>query len=141
MGRWLLAAAMIAPSVADANPGPPAPASAKASDTAYAVDEPVAHNHLSDGWGLYATLGGRSMDVSTLHVSQLGWADDPRVQRNDVEAGYGWRRGGASALIGFDQHDYGPKPLDVPRRERDPNEPPAVSSDGVLGLSFVLRGR
>ena len=76
-----------------------------AADPVYAVTSPSDHaDHLGSGWGLYATLHGRSMDLSS-----HSWADDPRVQPRDVEAGYGFRSGLASALIGYDQHDYGPK--------------------------------
>ena len=70
------------------------------------------------------------------------WADDPRVQPRDVEAGYGFRSGMASALIGYDQHDFGPKaPHAIAPGSRDPDVPPTVQSSGVLGVSFVLHAR
>ncbi|HVN00608.1 MAG TPA: hypothetical protein VMT68_10375 [Caulobacteraceae bacterium] len=113
---------------------------AGAATPAYAVQPPAAsHGRLSAGWGLYATWQGRSTDLG---VSGMDWADDPRVQPNEVEAGYGWRGGRAAALVGFEQHDYGPKaPRPLGRASRDPNEAPNVQSSGVLGFSVVLHGR
>jgi hypothetical protein len=109
-----------------------------AADTVYAVKSPSdPAPQAGSGWGLYATLHGRSMDLNS-----HSWADDPRVQPRDVEAGYGFRSGMASALIGYDQHDFGPKaPHAIAPGARDPNEPPTVQSGGVLGVSFVLHAR
>lgn len=101
----------------------------------YSVPPPTEGSHLSQGWGLFATISGRSTDLDSLH---LQWSDDPRVQRHDVEAGYGWREGSATALIGYEQHDFGPKydAVSVP----GPREPDShrVGGSGVLGLSVVL---
>jgi hypothetical protein len=140
MGRWLLGAALLAAAPltvcggAEANP-PPAE---RPVETAYAVGAPAAHDRsIAEGWGLYATLHGRSMDIAS-----RDWAEDPHVQPHDVEAGYGWRDGATTALIGYDQHDYGPRfQQTIPHRQRNPNDPPPVNSPGVLGFSLVLHGR
>jgi hypothetical protein len=134
-GLAILIALASAPGLAHADPA----AGAQPSDAkTYAVAAPTAGpGHISPGWGLYATMQGRSMDVSS-----RSWSDDPNVQPRDVEAGYGWRSGGTTALIGYDQHDYGPKaPRAIGRGRRDPNEPPQVQGSGVLGFSLVLHGR
>jgi hypothetical protein len=139
MGRWLVAAAVLIPIAAQADPtsGNP-PYKEGPIPTAYAVRPPTSHAHLSDGWGLYATMSGHSMNLN----SRDGWADDPRVQPRDVEAGYGFRRGLASAMIGYQQHDFGPKhDTNIAPVERNPDLPPPVRSNGVLGLSLVLRAR
>ena len=137
MGKWLLVSALLMPAVAQAGPHPFAPPADRTEPASYAVEAPAAHGHISSGWGLYATLRGRSMDLAS-----RDWAEDPRVQPRDVEAGYGWRDGKTTALIGYDQHDYGPKyQRMVSYTQRDPNEPPPVNSAGVLGFSLVLHGR
>jgi hypothetical protein len=142
MGKWLLVSASLmslaAPVAVWAEPGPTLPPSQPAVETPYPVEAPVAPaRRLGDGWGLYATLQGRSMDL----VSR-DWADNPHTQARDVEAGYGWRSGKTTALIGYDQHDYGPRfQRTIARTQRDPNEPPPVNSPGVLGFSLVLHGR
>jgi hypothetical protein len=136
MGRWVLVAAIFAPVVTHAGPTPDAPPS-NPTPTAYAAQPPAAHGHLSPGWGLYATLQGRSMDLQS-----RDWADDPHAQPRDIEAGYGWRSGRTEALIGYNQHDFGPKrQQQIAPGSRDPNDPQPVSSSGVLGFSFVLHGR
>ena len=142
MGKWLFASALLlpltAPSAVWAGPGPTPPPSVRAVEMSYPVEAPIAPaRQLANGWGLYATMRGRSMDL-TSH----DWAEDPHVQSHDVEAGYGWRDGKTTALIGYDQHDYGPRfQRMVSRTQRDPNEPPPVNSPGVLGFSLVLHGR
>ena len=102
----------------------------------YNVPAPSETSHLSQGWGLFATLNGRSTDVG---AHDLQWADDPGVQPHDVEAGYGWRKGAATAVIGYDEHDFGPKydAASVPD-VRDPDAHRISGSGGVLGLSLVL---
>jgi hypothetical protein len=136
MGRWLLVCALVAPAATQAAPVAP---TERPIQTTYLVTAPAGHGHLPAGWGLYATMHGRSTELSS---PRFDWADDPSVQPRDIEAGYGWRGGRASALIGYDQHDYGPKlQRALSAHERDPNEPPPVTSSGVLGFSFVLHGR
>jgi hypothetical protein len=93
-----------------------------------------------EGWSLYATLQGRSMDSGSRDWGD--WSEEGHVQRRDIEAGYGWRSGNATALIGSNQHDYGPDPTSSPdRRTPDPGQAPRFSGDGVLGFSFILHGR
>ena len=137
MGKWLIVVAIFAPMIAHAGPKPDGPPSDGPIPTSYSAQPPAVHGHISPGWGLYATLQGRSMDLQS-----RDWADDPQAQPRDIAAGYGWRNGNAEALIGYDQHDFGPKRQQlIAPGERDPNEPPPVSSSGVLGFSFVLHGR
>ena len=102
----------------------------------YDVPQPAEHARLSQGWGLFATLNGRSTDVG---AHDLQWADDPGVQPHDVEAGYGWRKGAATAVIGYDEHYFGPKydAASVPD-VRDPDAHRVGGAGGVLGLSLVL---
>jgi hypothetical protein len=129
MERWLLIAAMLWPAAAQAQP----------TDVTYDVPAPQSHGRLPDGWGLYATLQGRSMDLSS---NDHSWAQDTRVQSHDVEAGYGWRSGSTSAVLGYDQHDYAPKYQTAIGRGgfRDPDAPPVPGDSGVLGLSFTVHG-
>jgi len=137
MGKWLVAAALCVPMIAQADPSSDRPTADKPMSTAYAVTPPAAHAFIPDGWALRATFQGRAMDMGS-----RDWSDDPHAQPRDVEAGYGWRDGAASALIGYEAHDYGPKPQQTARAlERDPNQPPPVESPGVLGFSLVLHGR
>ena len=139
MSKWLLVTALFLPLAAHAGTRAEPPAPVKPADHTYPVAAPASHGRLPAGWGLYATMHGRSTELTG---PRMDWADDPAVQPRDIEAGYGWRSGRATALIGYDQHDYGPRlqRANAPG-QRDPNEPPSVSSSGVLGLSFVLHGR
>jgi hypothetical protein len=110
---------------------------AQPADAVYDVPAPQSHARLPDGWGLSATMQGRTMD---LRDRGDGWAEDPRVQSRDIEAGYGWRGRTVSAVVGYDQHDYGPKyEQAIAPGWRDPNDPHPVGSSGVLGLSLVVR--
>ena len=129
-GAILVLAALGAPLAARAEP--PAPA---AHPVTYDVPAPSDPAHLSQGWGLFATMSGRSTDIG---IHDLQWADDPSVQRHDVEAGYGWRRGTATAVIGYEDHDFGPKydAASVPDAP-DPGRR-KMGDSGVLGLSLVL---
>ena len=123
----LIASAMALLSLAAAHADP--------APTTYDVTQPTDHGHLSQGWGLFATLSGRSMDIG---ARDFQWSDDPSVQPHDVEAGYGWRRGATTAVIGYEEHDFGPK-YDA-ASVRDVKDPDAhhVGGSGVLGLSLVL---
>ena len=137
MGRWLIAVAIFAPMIAHAGSKTEGPSTEEPVATSYTVQAPAAHGHISPGWGLYATLQGRSMDLQSRDL-----ADDPHVQPRDIEAGYGWRDGRTEALIGYDQHDFGPRrQQQIAPGERDPNDPQPVSSSGVLGFSLVLHSR
>ncbi len=115
----------------------PLVAHAEPADAVYDVPAPQSHARLPDGWGLSATVQGRTMDLG---ARDDGWAEDPRVQSRDIEAGYGWRGRTVSALVGYDQHDYGPKyEQAIAPTWRDPNDPHPIGSSGVLGLSLVVR--
>ena len=139
MSKWLLVSALFLPLAAHAGSRIEPPAPDKAAEHTYPVAAPASHGHLPAGWGLYATMHGRSTELTG---PQMDWAEDPTVQPRDIEAGYGWRDGRATALIGYESHDYGPKPQQTARAlERDPNQPPPVDSAGVLGFSLVLHGR
>jgi hypothetical protein len=144
MGRWVLLAAVFMPLAAQAGTVPDRTSSA-AAPRPYAVKAPSAHGYIPEGWAVRATFKGRAMDLQS-----RDWSEDPHVQPNDVEAGYGWRAGRTSALIGYESHDFGPRESNnfgVSSRataralERDPNLPPPVSGQGVLGFSLVLHGR
>jgi hypothetical protein len=138
MRVWLaVAAAVCVPMIAHAGTKLDGPSTDQAVSTAYAVNPPASHGYIPDGWAMRATFKGRAMDLHS-----RDWSEDPHVQPNDIEAGYGWRDGSRTALIGYEEHDYGPRPQSETRAiERDPNEPPPVNSSGVLGFSLVLHGR
>jgi hypothetical protein len=136
MGKWLLTVAVFAPMIAHAGTTN-SPSADGPTPTSYSAEPPVSHDHASAGWGLYATMRSRSMDLQSRDMS-----DDPHVQARDIEAGYGWRSGRTTALIGYDQHDFGPRAEQtLAPGERDPNEPPPVNSSGVLGFSLVFHAR
>jgi|SRR6185312_496664 len=103
----------------------------------YSVPQPStsASSRLSQGWGLFATISGRSMDLGG---RDFQWSEDPRVQRHDVEAGYGWRKGAATAVIGYEAHDFGPKYDAASVRNGLDADAHRIRGSGVLGLSLVL---
>jgi len=137
MRKWLMLAAICLPTVAHADPNTHHPGTDGAVQTSYAVSPPSAHGYIPDGWAMRATFKGRAMDLQS-----RDWSADPHAQPNDIEAGWGWRDGSRTALIGYEEHDYGPRPpSDTRAIERDPNQPPPVNSSGVLGFSLVLHGR
>jgi len=117
----------------------PLAARAQPADAVYDVPAPQSHARVPDGWGLSATLQGRSMDLG---ARDDGWAEDPRVQSRDIEAGYGWRGQAVSALVGYDQHDFGPNNQQGygPAWRNADNTRPGGGA-GVLGLSLVVRAR
>ncbi len=149
VGKWLTVAAFVAPIwapiVAEAGTSTDRPPPDKPVQAAYAVTPPASHGYIPDGWAMRATFKGRAMDLQS-----RDWSEDPHVQPNDVEAGYGWREGRTTALIGYESHDFGSRPAQtfgvsdrrtVRAMERDPNLPPPVTGAGVLGFSLVLHGR
>ncbi len=133
MTRWagvLALLMMAAPAMAEPAAKPPAKP----------VEYPVTLTPLSgvqpSGWSLYASMRGRSMDLSQ---PGQGWADDPTLQRGDIQAGYGWRAAGTTALVGYIQHGSAPvvglkPPDDTPNGHRR-------DAGGVIGVGFVLHGR
>lgn len=138
MVRWLLAVALALPVAAQADPlklPEPviSPSAAESTGTSYAPQPPATATARYAGWGMRATIQGRSMDLDSLGA---GWAPDPGAGPRDIEAGYDWRRGNADAVVGYGQFDLpggGDKRLGSPRRHD--------GAGGVLGFSFVLRGR
>jgi hypothetical protein len=137
MGKWLAIAAVLLPLTANAGTSTDRPPPDKPGPIAYAVTPPASHSYIPDGWAMRATFRGRAMDLQS-----RDWSDDPHAQPHDIEAGYGWRDGRTTALIGYEAHDFGPRHGESARAlERDPNLPPPVSSPGVLGFSLVLHGR
>jgi hypothetical protein len=90
------------------------------------------------GWGWRASVEGRWLD---LRDHNLDWADDPATPAREIEAGLEWRRGPASAVVGYGQYDGGadrdPALWDrlIPGQNSTPSDP------GVLGLSLVLHSR
>jgi hypothetical protein len=138
MRVWLaVAAAVCVPTIAHAETKLGGPSTDHAAATAYSVNPPASHGYIPDGWAMRATFKGRAMDLQS-----RDWSADPHAQPNDIEAGWGWRDGRGAALIGYEEHDFGPRPpSDTRAIERDPNQPPPVNSSGVLGFSLVLHGR
>jgi hypothetical protein len=118
---------------------PPAPGAGRsASPVTYDVaPRPIDQGRLSQGWGLFATLSGRSMDVG---ARDFQWSEDRSVQPHDVEAGYGWRRGAATAMLGYEQHDFGPQPGAAYAPDLKDTDAHRIGGSGVLGLSLVLHG-
>ena len=109
---------------------------AQPAEAVYDVPAPQSHGRLPNGWGLSATVQGRTMD---LRSRDDGWAEDPRVQSRDVVAGYGWRGHAVSALVGYDQHDFGPSNQQAYGPAwRNADNSPRVGGSGVLGLSLVV---
>jgi hypothetical protein len=117
--RALVLAAIWLPLVAHA--APPVPE--------YDPQPVVTSAHAETGWGMFATMHGRTLDLT----DRDGWADDPRVNSGDVEAGYGWRKGRAAAMIGYNQPDLGPG--------HGSTFQPHAGDPGVLGLGLVLHTR
>ncbi len=79
------------------------------------------------GWGLFATTGGRSLDLSR----RGGWADDPNASLGETEAGLGWRGRRITAVMGYAQPDFGPV-AEYPHSPRP---------QGVVGLNIAFRTR
>jgi hypothetical protein len=123
----MLAVAALAAPVAHADPQP----------VTYDVTQPTEHGRLSQGWGLFATMSGRSMDIG---ARDFQWSDDHSVQPHDVEAGYGWRKGAATAVLGYEDHDFGRTEVATAQERQDRDVHRFSSGSGVLGLSLVLHG-
>jgi hypothetical protein len=138
MFRWLAAAAVLFPLAAEAAvPGPVIATPAPVHD--YRATPPTGSGAApANGWAWRASLGGRWTDISR---NGLDWSPDPTTPAKDIEAGYEWRRGLASAVLGYGQFDGG--------ADKDPALWGRVAQDqnsqrgdpGVLGLSLVLRSR
>ena len=136
LGATLGMAAMAAlPTVVHADPAA-APTIAPSAIT-YDVPRPSEHGTMPQGWGMFATLNGRSTDLG---ARDFQWADDPHVQAHDVEAGYGWRSGSATAIIGYEDHDFGRSEQATAQERQDRDVHRFRGGSGVLGLSLVLHG-
>lgn len=143
MGRWLLAAALVLPLAARADPPrmvepadgawqPPQPTRAQS----YAPQPPADATARYAGWGMRATIRGRSIDLNSLRA---GWAQDPDASPADIEAGYGWRKGSADAVLGYGEFGSENSRDGADSRLGSLRHP--VGARGVLGFSFVLHGR
>jgi hypothetical protein len=130
-----LAAIAALPAVVHANPD--APAAPAARTVTYDVPAPSTHGTMPQGWGMFATLNGRSTDLG---ARDFQWSDDPHVQAHDVEAGYGWRSGSATAVIGYQDHDFGRSEQTTAQERQDRDVHRFSGGSGVLGLSLVLHG-
>lgn len=138
----MLVAAMAAP-MAMADPlGPPAQMRAHPTallrtyqpDLAYAAHGPADRRADDGGWSFRASVRGRSMDLGS---ADQGWTGDPGAGPRDVEAGYDWRGGAASMVIGYQQYVFPPHdPLAV---RRFVGARPPDSAAGVFGFSVILR--
>ena len=128
---WRLALALMLPTSAFAAPplqGPQPP------PVQYAVElPPPSGSAPPHGWGLYAVMKGRALDLAS---RGQGWSDDPAAPKSDLEAGYGWWSRSSSAVVGYVEHDPAPsfsRALGV----RDPTEH-KLRGSGVLGVGFTL---
>ena len=95
MNKWLLIFAVCIPMMAHADPKRDHPTADGPVQTSYAVSPPASHGYIPDGWAMRATFRGRAMDLQS-----RDWTEDPHAQPRDIEAGYGWRDGRATAVIG-----------------------------------------
>jgi len=125
---WRLALALLLPTPALAAPQgePPTPAQ-------YAVELPPVVGVAPHGWGLYAVVKGRGLDLSSRNSN---WSDNSAGAQSDLEAGYGWWGRSSSAVVGYVEHDPAPsfsRALGV----RDPTEH-KLRGSGVLGVGFTL---
>jgi hypothetical protein len=124
------------PTLGYADPAPATTAVAPSAIT-YSVPPPSEHGTMPQGWGMFATLNGRSTDLG---ARDFQWSDDPHVQAHDVEAGYGWRSGSATAVIGYEDHDFGRSEAATAQERQDRDVHRFGGGSGVLGLSLVLHG-
>jgi hypothetical protein len=139
MLKWLAAAAALVPLAAEAaSPIGPvlSPAAPVHNYRAVPPTDPGAAPR--NGWGWRASMGGRSTDISR---HGLDWSADPTAAAKDIEAGYEWRQGPASAVLGYGQFDGGADkdPALWDRVAQDQHNRPG--DPGVLGLSLVVRSR
>ena len=123
----LLAGCLLMPMAGHADPS--------LTPVAYSALPPATHGAAPSGWGLSATVSGRSMDLQT---RTLEWVNNTAVRSGDADVGFGWRRRGSSIVLGYEQRgvtspapDFGPK-RDLGRRSDNP---------GYLGLNLTLRHR
>ena len=134
MTRWVgvMALAFAAPVMAEPAAAPPPRAPPE-----YQVNYASPSGVKPSGWSLYAAMHGRSMDLGE---RDLGWADDPNVQRGEIQAGYGWRGEATTAVVGYIQQDQG-APYVGPRPPDDTPNSRRFGDSGVIGMGFVLHAR
>jgi hypothetical protein len=135
MKRWL--AVMAASFVPAAVCAEPASSSASAQDRPPAdyAPQPLTTSMSSPtGWGLRATIRGRSMDLGS---PGSGWAADPGAGPKDIEAGYEWRDANKSAVIGFSQFDSSGGWNDLNAGDSRLH----WGSQGVLGVGLTMKAR
>jgi len=132
---WRLALALLLPTSALAAPPLAAPlGDPPAKPTQFAVELPPVVGVAPHGWGLYAVVKGRGLDLSS---RSSNWSDESAGAKSDLEAGYGWWGRSSSAIVGYVEHD--PRPADTPLTGvRDPTEH-KMRGSGVLGVGFTLR--
>lgn len=90
----------------------------------------------AQGWGLFATLPGRSIDFG---ASGVGWRPDPDARAFEVQAGYGWRDPNLETVIGYSRYDLGPGSQRFRPDSSDTLRPQHEETLGVLGLGLRMR--
>src|SRR5258708_76076 len=132
MRGWAgLMMAALTPAVAAAQPAAPTPQT-------YAAQPPHDAGPPPQGWGVFATTRGRTLDLQS---RDLGWGDDAHAAPGDVEVGVGWRGDHASAIVGYAQRELGARggwaeQFDPKWRGRPPHSEP-----GLIGVSVSIRSR
>jgi hypothetical protein len=135
LAMWVVAAVMVDPLVVQAQAlilsapitAPRLTDSAQPGTSAIVMPRFGARPWSPSGWGLFATVAGRSADLT----SRNGWAEDPNAAPREMEAGLGWRGRTMSATIGYAQPDFGPR-IDYLHSPR---------SQGLVGFNFSLHTR
>jgi len=117
---------------------PPTAKAAPDEGRTYRVIPAVGNGAPPRGWGVYATVQGRSMG---LRSRGDGWVDDPQVSSGDVQAGFGWRRNRMSTVLGYQEIDFGQRLFQGPGVDPMNTGKPGEDSIGVIGLGFSLRSR
>jgi|SRR5580658_4055741 hypothetical protein len=112
------------------------PLAATADTPAPSLARPQLHDAAGgpdDGWGTSASFNGQSVDLRDVGG---GWSDETAFGPKDSAAGYGWRSGGSTAMVGYSNRDLGAPPysrtLDLTHQVKD-------ESRSILGLTFVMR--
>ena len=131
---WRLALALLLPTSAFAATPIVTPHGEPPQPAQYAVELPPVVGVAPHGWGLYAVVKGRGLDLSSRNSN---WSDNSAGAQSDLEAGYGWWGRSSSAVVGYVEHD--PRPASVPQilGVKDPTEH-RLRSSGVLGVGLTL---
>lgn len=131
---WRLALAFLLPTSALAAPPFVTPQGDPPAPEQYAVRLPSAVGVAPHGWGLYAVVKGRGLDLSS---RSSNWSDDSAGAKSDLEAGYGWWGRSSSAVVGYVEHDPRPASVSQMLGVKDPTEH-RLRSSGVLGVGLTL---